>query len=57
MSLVAELLHWLPFDFSVLYVSFERWIFVRFRRYHWNYFWEGFTWIDRVFYKWFNFSV
>jgi len=24
--LLAELLHWLPFDFSVLYVSFERWV-------------------------------
>jgi len=29
-SLLAELLHWLPFDFSVLYVSFEHWVFVRF---------------------------
>jgi len=47
--LPAELFHWLPFDFSVLYVSFERWVFVRFRRNHQNYFWEGFTWIERVF--------
>jgi len=33
-------LHWLPFDFSVLYASFERWVFVKFRRNHRNYFWE-----------------
>jgi len=28
--LFAKLLHWLLFYFSVLYVSFERWLFVRF---------------------------
>jgi len=39
--LLAERLHWLPFDFLVLYVSFERWVFVRYRRNHRNYFWEG----------------
>jgi len=55
-SMFAELLHWLPFDFSALYVSFERWVFVKFRRNHRNYFWEGFTWIERVFWKCFNFS-
>jgi len=48
--LLAELFNfWLPFDFSVFYVSPERWVFVRFRRNHRNYFWEGFTWIERVF--------
>jgi len=32
-SLLAELFNfWLPFDFSVLYVSPERWVFVKFRR-------------------------
>jgi len=45
-SLLADFLHWLPFDFSVLYVSFERWVFVKFQRHHRNYFWEGFTWIS-----------
>jgi len=44
------------FDFSVLYVSFERWVFVKFRRNHRNYFWEGFRGIERVFCKCFNFS-
>jgi len=39
-SLLAELLHLLPFDFSVLYVSFKRWVFVRFQRNHQN--WERF---------------
>jgi len=46
----------LPFDFSVLYVSPERWVFVKFRRNHPNHFWEGFTWIGLVFWKCFNFS-
>ena len=46
---------WLHFDFSVLYVSPERWVFVKFRRNHRNYFWEGFTWNERVFWKCFNF--
>ena len=54
--LFAELLHWLPFDFSVLYVSFERLVFIKFRRNHRNDFWEGFTWIERVFWKCFIFS-
>jgi len=48
--LLAELFNfWLPFDFSVLYVSPERWVFVRFRRNHRNCFWEAFAWIERVF--------
>jgi len=47
--LLAELLHWLPFDFSALYVSFERLVFVRFQRNHRNYFWEGFAWNESVF--------
>ena len=56
-SLLAEIFNfWLPFDFSVLYVSPERWVFVKFRRNHRNYFWEGFTWIERVFWKCFHFS-
>jgi len=53
--LLAELLHWMPFDFSFLYFSFERWVFVKFRRNHRNCFWEGFAWIERVFCKCFNF--
>jgi len=48
--LLTELFNfWLPSDFSVLYVSPERWVFVKFRRKHRNYFWEGFTWIERLF--------
>jgi len=47
--LFAKRLHWKPFDFSVLYVSLERWVFVKFRRNHRNDFWEGLTWIERVF--------
>jgi len=55
-TLLAELLHWLPFDLSVLYASFERWVFVKFQRNHRNYFWEDFTWNERVFCECFNFS-
>ena len=56
-SLLVELFHfWLPFDFSVLYVSPEHWVFVKFRRNHRNYFWEGLTWIERVFWKCFKFQ-
>jgi len=29
-SLFAKRLHWLLFDFSVFYVSFQPWVFVRF---------------------------